>query len=217
MKRLWMILAGLALLSLSAQAGTAVVVYDSTGQASSGSDAVQGFGPLYDSFSTGTASGALTGLQLLLGGVGGGGDDFKALDGLGPYTSVGLYADSSTAPGALIATLGEIADSSISGPNDLFDLSLATNPVLAAGTRYWIGLVGFGTSATWNWTLDTSGIGVAGEYFANQDGVFQDVVDGGYQMQVTVGGGAVPEPSTFALSASAFAALALLVRRRARK
>jgi hypothetical protein len=128
-----------------------------------------------------------------------------------------LYADSSTAPGALIATLGEIADSSISGPNDLFDLSLATNPVLAAGTRYWIGLVGFGTSATWNWTLDTSGIGVAGEYFANQDGVFQDVVDGGYQMQVTVGGGAVPEPSTFALSASAFAALALLVRRRARK
>jgi hypothetical protein len=210
-----MILACLVLLCVSTQAGT--VIYDSTGQSSDGSDPVLSYGPLYDSFSTGTVSGALSGLQFLLGGSGGGDADFKALDELGSYTSVGLYADNSISPGALIAALGEIDDSSISGLNSLIDLSLVTNPVLSAGTRYWIGLVGFGTSATWNWTLDTSGIGVEGEYFANQGGVFANDPGGGYQMQVSVGGGAVPEPSTFALSAGAFAALALLVRRRARK
>lgn len=214
MKRLWMILASLVLLCVSTQAGT--VIYDSTGQSSDGSDPVLSYGPLYDSFSTGTVSGALSGLQFLLSGSGGG-EDFLAMDGFGPYTSVGLYTDNSTSPGALIATLGEIDDSSISGSNDLIDLSLVTNPFLAAGTRYWIGLVGFGTSTAWNWTGDTSGIGVEGEYFANEGGVFPNDPDGGYQMQVSVGGGAVPEPSTLALSAGAFAALALFVRRRARK
>jgi hypothetical protein len=217
MKRLWMILACLLLFCAGTQAGT--IVYDSTGQGSEDTDSVQSFGPLYDSFSTGTASGALSGLQLLLsGGGGGGGGDFMAADiSFGPYTSVGLYADNSTAPGALIATLGDIGDSSISGPNSLIDLSLVANPVLSAGTRYWIGLVGFGTSTTWNYTYDTSGIGVEGEYFANPNGVFDNDPEGGYQMQVSVGGGAVPEPSTFALTAGAFAALALFVRRRARK
>jgi hypothetical protein len=213
MKRLWMILACLLLFCAGTQAGT---VYDSTGQVSVGSDPVQSFGPLYDSFSTGTVSGVLSGLQFILSGsVSSVGEDFPALDGLGPYTSVGLYADNSTSPGALIATLGTIYDSSLSGSGGLIDLSLVTNPVLAAGTRYWIGLVGFGTSANWYWTDDTSGIGVNGEFFGNASGVFPNNPDGGYQMQVTVG--AVPEPSSLALSAGAFAALALLIRRRVRK
>jgi hypothetical protein len=199
MKRLWMILACLVLFCAGMQAGT--VVYDSTGQFPEDSDPVLSFGPLYDSFSTGTVSGTLNGLQFLLSGGG-----IVANDGPA-YTSVFLYAD----------TLGTINDSSLSGSVSLIDLSLIANPSLTAGTRYWIGLVGSNTTALWYWTLDTSGIGVEGGYFANQSGVHPNDPDGGYQMQVTVGEGAVPEPSSLALSAGAFAALALLVRRRVRK
>jgi len=45
------------------------------------------------------------------------------------------------------------------------------------------------TTAQWAWSLDTSGTGVAGEFFANANGVFGNVGNGPYQMQVSIDGG----------------------------
>jgi len=197
------------LLAFSLQAGT--VLYNSTGQSSNGADSVQNFGPLYDSFSTGTNSGAISAVEFVLNvGVGTAPGSF----------SVDLFADSgTTSVGGLIGNLGTIDDSSLSTSLSLIALNLANHPDLAAGTRYWIGLTSIGTdpgtSASWSWTLDTSGTGVNGEWFQNSSGTFANNTGGGYQMDVEVGGG-VPEPSTLLLGVSSLAAFAFLRRRAAK-
>jgi hypothetical protein len=78
----------------------------------------------------------------------------------------------------------------------VFDFPLAPY-ALSANTIYWIGLSG-NTSAFWSWSLDTSGPGVANEYFANIDGVFPNNPDGPYQMLVS-GIITTPEPGTMSL------------------
>ena len=184
------------------QAGT--IIYDSTLQASDGSDPITAeFNPIFDSFSTGTNSGALTRLQLLL----------EADPASAGYLTVGLYADSGILPGALITTLGTVNDFAIISNPTLIDVALGANPVLAAGTRYWIGLLGTGSTASWNWTTDTSGIGVNGEYFSHGGLVFPNNPDGGYQMEVEIGAG-VPEPATFGMAGAMLAGLFAFLRRR---
>jgi hypothetical protein len=180
------------------------VLYDSTQQASSGSDPVQSFGPLYDSFSTGPITVTLSQLQVVLSG-----------DNTSPGSiDFGLYSDAA-GPSTLISDLGTIDDSGLSGSLGLLTVALTANPVLSSGTRYWIGLVGSDTTAVWSWTLDTSGTGVEDEFLANSDGVFPNVGNGGYQMEVEAADLTTPEPSTFALGAIAIAGLALRLRRRA--
>jgi hypothetical protein len=183
----------------------AAIIYDNLSVISDGVDAVtSGSGPLYDSFTTPIA-GALTGLQLLLA---------ASNPADGQAMSVTLLADSGTTPGSFIALLGFIDDSSLSGIASAISVSLLSNPLLAASTRYWIGLATSG-SAEWSWSSDTSGVGVASEYFSNAGGTHPNS-EGPYQMQVTVGGAtATPEPATGALGAGALAAMAFLARRRA--
>lgn len=111
-------------------------------------------------------------------------------------TSVDLYSDSSTSPGGLVANLGTIPDYPYI---TLVDVTLASNPVLSAGTRYWIGLSSTDSTNLWSWTTDTSGVGVNGEFFDNQNGVAPNNPDGGYQMQVGVNGTVVYD-STAAVS-----------------
>src|ERR1039458_10888752 len=98
MRRLLGVCGGLAL-ALSLRAGT-IVLYDSTEQASTGVDSIADLGPLYDSFSTGASSGALSYLGLLVGipPTSGG--------GAGARFSVGLYAENHTAPGPLTHDFG---------------------------------------------------------------------------------------------------------------
>ena len=177
-----------------------VTLYNSTGQATSGSDPIQSFGPLYDSFSTGVNAGVLSKVQLLLSG-----------DNISPGSiAVGLYGDNSTTPGSLITDLGTVSDSSLTAAVSLFDVALGANPTLSAGTRYWLGLSGT-TTGNWAWTTDTSGIGVDGEYFSNMTGVHPNNPDGGYQMMdVEVSG--VPEPSTISLLAIMLASIATFCR-----
>ncbi len=185
----------------SSLAADSIIVYDNITESSAGADGVDFVGPLYNSF-TSDAAEPITGLQLILNG-----DDTSpgAVD-------VGLYADNSTTPGDLIAVLGSVEDSTLSDTPTIYDITLTLDPLLTDDTRYWIGVSGT-TSAQWSYDFDGSGIGVAGEFFANQIGVFSNVNDP-YQMSVTEGVSTVPEPSSRLLVGIGAVFLALLAAAR---
>jgi len=161
----------------------------STQDGADGISANTGFGPLADSFSTLGSAVNLTDVKVNLTGT----PDLGLIH-------IDLLSDKSTAPGAFLTNLGVILDAQLSGTLTTFDVPLAVSYPLAANTRYWVQLSGdseFDTSGLWAWSLDTSGIGVASEYFANQGGVFPNL-GGPYEMEVIAG---VPEPSTLILLA----------------
>jgi hypothetical protein len=192
-------------LLVSASAG-ATTLYDNLGATPDGADpVVRPSGPLYDSFSSAATPQSLTSLQLELFGPGSSGT-----------LTVGLYSDTSKSPGSLITTLGTIDDSTITSGYNLYTVSLLSTPTLAANTRYWIGLSDSGTgSEAWSWSLDTTGTGVAGEYFANQDGVFPSS-EGAYMMGIFSGPPAPGVPDvggTGSLLAVALAGLMTLRRK----
>jgi hypothetical protein len=159
--------------------------------------AVQGSGPLYDSFFTGATAYNLTIVGVVLEGSSAAGN-----------TSVGLYSDASTAPGTLLYAIGNIPDTALTTTFTEYDLPLASPYSLAANTRYWIGLVGFlSTTANWAWTpVATGQTGVTGEYYAYASGVSLNTgtlgeQSGPYQMKITATSAsvAVPEPSLMVL------------------
>jgi hypothetical protein len=55
-------------------------------------------------------------------------------------------------------------------------VTLTSNPVLAAGTRYWLGLSSAG-SGDWAFNSDTSGVGVSGEFYYTMGRVTGEVLD----------------------------------------
>ncbi|MGD0060576.1 MAG: VPDSG-CTERM sorting domain-containing protein [Verrucomicrobiia bacterium] len=191
-----LVLTGLLASAISAKA---IPIYNNLAATSSGIDPVGSFGPLYDSFTSASSVQAITGLELALyGPTVSVGPSLTALNGVGPATiTVGLYSDSSTTPGALIATLGTISDASISAGISDYTVSLLTDPVLAASTRYWIGLSDTGTTTEWSYSSDLSGTGVSGQYFANVNGVFPNT-DSPYQMLLTTAAAAVPDAGSTA-------------------
>lgn len=185
----------------SVLSANSIVVYDNMSEASAGADGVDFVGPLYDSF-TSDAAEQITGLELMLSG-----DNTSS-----GAVDVGLYSDDSTAPGALIAVLGSVEDSALSDTPAIFDITLTAYPLLSDNTRYWIGLSGT-TAAEWSYDYDSSGTGVADEFFANQVGVFSNEEDP-YQMSVTQGVSAAPEPSSGLLIAMGAVFLAFLAAAR---
>lgn len=178
---------------LAPAVSSAEVLYDNLGYPSVDADGAQAHGPLYNSFSTVGAT-TLTDISLLIGAD-------NPSDG-GQFT-IGLYADSSTAPGSLVAS-NTFDDSALSTSLAVFSESISYG--LSAGARYWIGLSSSDGSVFWSFDGDASGIGVAGEYYSNQGGVsLIGDGNGGYQMALVAG---VPEPSSWALMAVGFAGLA---------
>ena len=148
----------------------------------------------YDSFSTGPTAYSLTSVSVVLEGSPATG-----------YTNVGLYSNavSGVAPGALLLSLGTVPDADlISSPSTPFVFTLAPPYPLPADTRYWIGLVGFATTANWWTTPEASGQpGVSGEYNALQTTVTSNSTGSPYQMEIdaTSAAAAVPEPSLMVL------------------
>ena len=180
-----------------------------------GSDHVAVTGPLYDSFSTGSSSVDMVDLAISLsnGGV-----------HTGSFT-INLYADSSTRPGAFLATFGTFNDD-VFGTATGFDLLGASVPptlALAANTRYWIGLLDNGLSnIAWSHAPDASGTGVAGEFWANSPGGVLTVNANSdaatpFQMLVDATTISVPEPSTWAMMLLGFAGLGFVSYRRTQR
>jgi len=206
----------IALLVASASTLQADILYNNTTNASSGVDCLSNSstntgcqtgpvsnGHFYDSFTSGAVAERLSDLKLVI-------DADPTSSGI---LDIGLYSDSSTSPGALVTTLGTVADSSLTTSLTIHDVALTANPLLQPDTRYWIGLSGV-TTAGWSWTSSTSGTGVSGEFFANGGGVLSNS-HGPYQMEVQAQT-TVPEPSGVLLLSTALVAVATLLRRRLR-
>ena len=132
--------------------------------------------------------------------------------------AVGLYADNATSPGALISSLGTVADSSLSTSPSLVNVLLTANPTLTTSTRYWIGLSVITTNpidTSWSFESPDSGTGVAGEYYDTTGLLANSTFDTALMMQVTEGSlTATPEPSSMALFAGTLSVLAMVLRRR---
>ncbi|MFM7244503.1 MAG: choice-of-anchor R domain-containing protein [Planctomycetaceae bacterium] len=204
-------------LVMPAPVGRADVIFDNLSQPSGGGDYVKPGsgvqGPLYDSFSTGTGAGfLLTDVQLLL---------FNAGINAGS-TSIGIYdtrtlSGGAVVPGDLVATIGTVSDSSLSGTASVWNVSVASPVSLAAGTRYWAGLsTSDNANAQWSFTSTNAGTGVAGEYLSNNLGTFPtSEITGPYQMAVSVT--AVPEPVGCAMLLASLACGGLSMRPRRKR
>ncbi len=173
--------------------GRADVLYDNLGAAPGGADPIgSNGGPLADSFSTGASPFDFTSLTVLLDGTA----------STGTITAY-LLSDSSTSPGAVLDTIGEISETGIDGTPTQYTLD--TSISLSADTRYWIELTSTDVSSVdWSWSTDVSGPGVGSEYFSNYAGtgsprVFPNDPNGPYQMEVSGSLAAVPEPRTISL------------------
>lgn len=187
-----------------AKAGV-ITIYDNLNSTTESSDTL---GPLFDSFSTPGSPFSLTDVMIKL---------------YGPETpaagtlEVALFADDSTSPGTLLTSINTLDAASVSAGDANYDFPLTSPYALATNTRYWIGInisVAPAADSTIevDYSYDTTATGVAGEYFANEGGVFSN--DGGpYQMRIT-GTSDVPEPSSFILSAFGVAGFGVLRRRR---
>jgi hypothetical protein len=190
-----------ALCASVAGAAHAYDIFNNLGAATSGEDPVGSFGPLADSFTTPNFAVPVASLAFLLEGT----------PTSGGFFSINLLADNAGAPGAEIGSSGPVTDGLLN--TTLTPLGATCFCSLAPNTRYWLQIADAGgTTAQWAWSLDTSGPGVANEFFANHNGVFPNV-DGPYQMEVSTN---VPEPATWSLMIVGFGGLGASLRSRRR-
>jgi hypothetical protein len=216
LKRLATIVTCAIALTGVARAGS-VTVYDNLMAATNAFYPItnQDLGPLADSFSSGPG-GTLSDVQLNL---------VRQGIATGQVTAY-LYSDSHTirtTPVANLYTIGTVPDSAVSyAPGSIVDFS-GLNYTLAANTRYWILLTDNSppnpaTMLAWNWSKDTSGTGVAAEYFYSPEfGTTRPNSEGPFQMKVTLSSSVPEPPSIVLLGAGVVGCVAFVVRSRFRR
>jgi hypothetical protein len=143
--------------------GGAGILYDNLSVASAGADPANPtiFGPLYDSFSTGSSGFSLTEIGLSL-------QATNPLD-FGTFTITLLSAATAFANPAAIVFSSTFSDSQLLASLSTFDVNFSQIS-LAADTRYWVEVSSNG-SVQWSFASDASGTGVAGEFSENLGGV----------------------------------------------
>ena len=155
LRRLLLMLGCVALLASGAHAQT--VLY---GNLSDQINGYTGIGPLYNSFSTGSAALLLTDVKVWV--------ELTRSGTTGSFT-IALYADNNIFPGTQLATIGSMNDTSISmSPGQVYDFPVSPGVALTPNTRYWIGMTQSGattTSTAWAFTGSTAGTGnIANEF-----------------------------------------------------
>ncbi len=205
----------IAILSLG-NTVNAGVIYDNTSVTPQNYDEAIVDGPLFDSFSTGGTALSLTDVKLNLATTNGSSNK--------SFTVSLVNDNGSNKPGTTKALLGTIADNTLSTGGSTKDVSSFSPIGLDANTRYWIEVNANSVSSVeWGISPDSSGTGVAGEYWAYNPGgtlvVTQNAPSGSantpFQMQVTASAvSSVPEPSTLSLALSALGICVVGIARR---
>jgi hypothetical protein len=195
----------IAVMSLSSVGSAqATVLYDNLAYASEGADPANatGIGPLFNSFSTGSVAFSLSQIDLAL---------TASSPDTGTFTISVLNGQNF--PNAVVLSVGTFNDSQLSSAISTFAVDSLT---LAANSRYWIELSTTG-SVGWSFEGDASGIGVANEFFQNQNGVF-DSSEGPYQMEISGDAvSAVPELPSWGMIVLGFVGLVFMTRFKARR
>jgi hypothetical protein len=153
--------------------------FDDTGSTATGglplATGVANGGPLGQTFSTGSDPLSLTNLKLILA-------DSTPSDG-GTITITLCSYTAGQGPGAVLATLGTIADNTLTSSFATYSVNINNSPELSANTTYWIELSDSDntTGAQWDGTNAPTGTGVSGQgiyaggQFNGSDGLLMSV------------------------------------------